>query len=75
MDNIPVWATTDDPRVGRYVTCGEIPYKVIAVDYDEEGDMLLVFHPTRGDLQMWIDVGPNSYWHFVNILDEIMMSM
>jgi len=71
MSNLfPLWADWDDPRAGRHVTCGEIPYRVIA-GASTDPDRLLVIHPRCEPL--WINMN-GSNWRFVDILDEIALS-
>lgn len=67
---IPSWAETDHPFVGRHVTCGEIHYRIIAVEPARPSEVLVTLDG-RDDTCMWISLDHPTNWRFVNLLDEI----
>lgn len=68
---IPEWATTDHPFVGRHVTCGEIHYEVLAVDSDFESTLLVRHNLHELAHILIISMDQPTNWFFVNVLDEI----
>jgi hypothetical protein len=66
----PSWVNWNDPHVGRHLTCGEVPWRIIAGDSLDEG-LFLVIHPR--EKPMWVDTHNERQWKFVNVLDEIAM--
>lgn len=67
---VPSWADSEHYFVGRHVTCGEIHYRIVAVETLDPREVLVVLDG-RDDTYMWISLAEPTNWHFVNALDEI----